>query len=363
MQENKKILLIVNYIPNYRLPVYNLIGKQFKLTIATFSDNVLISKNINFTQIHLTPVHFCGFIFFKEKISSLAKQFDIVISLSDIRLMDCILLGFRQRNFGLIYWGIGVGASYTKKFDGDGFFLNKLRMYLCNRADALIFYSDYPRFKYINFGSSKEKLFVAHNTVQIEDIIELNEYKKYFIFVGTLYKQKNIYELLNAYLLYIKKSINILPLVIVGDGPEIRKIKDWITDNFLEEFVLLKGSVYEQKELKILYQDAIACISPGQAGLTVLNSIAYGVPFVTSKNAITGGEIFNVIHNETGIIYDGTVESLSEVMKKLSEDTSFTKFLSENSQKFYFENRQVKTMIDGFVDAIEYVYKNINANN
>jgi glycosyltransferase involved in cell wall biosynthesis len=250
MQENKKILLIVNYIPNYRLPVYNLIGKQFKLTIATFSDNVLISKNINFTQIHLTPVHFCGFIFFKEKISSLAKQFDIVISLSDIRLMDCILLGFRQRNFGLIYWGIGVGASYTKKFDGDGFFLNKLRMYLCNRADALIFYSDYPRFKYINFGSSKEKLFVAHNTVQIEDIIELNEYKKYFIFVGTLYKQKNIYELLNAYLLYIKKSINILPLVIVGDGPEIRKIKDWITDNFLEEFVLLKGSVYEQKELK-----------------------------------------------------------------------------------------------------------------
>jgi hypothetical protein len=50
-------------------------------------------------------------------------------------------------------------------------------------------------------------------------------------------------------------------------------------------------------------------------------------------------------------------------MKKLSEDTSFTKFLSENSQKFYFENRQVKTMIDGFVDAIEYVYKNINANN
>jgi glycosyltransferase involved in cell wall biosynthesis len=228
---------------------------------------------------------------------------------------------------------------------------------LSSRADALIFYSDYPVKKYIDFGVAKERLFVANNTVEVKGKVDTDNEKKYFIFVGTLYKQKRIYELLDAYVKYMASSSIVKPLVLVGDGDEMEPIKTWIRSNDLEKNIILKGSVFDQDELKVLYRDAIACISPGQAGLTVLNSMAYGVPFVTSENAITGGEIFNIMHNETGIIYDGGIVSLAENMKKLTEDSLFLKRLSKNAQDFYFENRTIDIMVEGFLNAVLFASK------
>ena len=357
MDKKIKLLMLVNYIPHYRIPVINKLGCNFDLTVAHYADRLIEDTDLKFKQILLTPKYFCGFLFYKENIFKLANNFDVVLSLSEIRVIPNMLLGFKKRNFGLVYWGIGVAASYTKEFDSDNFFLKRIRMYLSSRADALIFYSDYPVKKYMNFGVSKERLFVANNTVEVKDRVDTDNEKKHFIFVGTLYKQKRIYELLDAYVLYMASSSIVKPLVLVGDGDEMEPIKSWIINNDLEKHIILKGSVFNQEELKFLYQDAIACISPGQAGLTVLNSMAYGVPFVTSENAITGGEIFNIIHNETGIIYDGAIDSLCQNMKKLSEDSIFLKRLSKNAQDFYFENRTIDIMVKGFLNAVHFASK------
>lgn len=358
MAKKVKLLMVVNSIPHYRLPIYNLLGLQFDLTVSHYSNKLLDESLVTFKQILLTPKYFAGFISYKEDLSNFVHNYDVVISLADIRAVPNMLLSFKKRNFKLIYWGIGVGASYNKHFDGDSYLLNKLRLNLVCRGDALVFYSDYPIKKYVDFGVSKDKLFVAHNTVQVQDRIPISTDKKYFIFVGTLYKQKRIYELLEAYLKHVNSSSKVLPLLIVGDGDEMEPIKAWITDNDLKNNIILKGSIFNQEELKFLYQDAIACISPGQAGLTVLNCMAYGVPFVTSKDAITGGEILNIKDNETGIIYDGSIIELSRCMNKITEDTVFSTKLAVNAQHFYFENRTIDKMFEGFVSAINFVLKN-----
>ncbi|RST26688.1 glycosyltransferase family 4 protein [Chryseobacterium lacus] len=356
MEYKIKVLMLVNYIPHYRLPVMIKLAEKFDLTVAHYADQLLVNSDINFRQVLLKPRFFGGVKWFKENVYKLSSQYDVVISLGEIRVLPNMLLGFRRRKFGLIFWGIGVGASYSKGFDAASK-ADILRFWLMRKADALLFYSDYPVQKYIAKGFDREKLFVAHNTVLVQDRIKIPEDKKHFIFVGTLYKQKKIYELLASYELYVRTSANILPLIIVGDGEEKNLVRAWIAEKGFENKIILKGQINDQNVIKELYQDAVACISPGQAGLTVLNSMAYGVPFVTRENAITGGEIFNVIHEETGVLYDGEVESLVNIMKKISEDSAYTRQLSRNAQDFYFAKRTVDIMVRGFEDAIHYASK------
>lgn len=360
MKKRIKLLMLVNYVPHYRLPIYEKIGEMYDLTIAHYAEAHL-RDNFFFKSIRLTPIQIYKFKFFKENIYKLSSSYDVVLTLSELWTVPNMLLGFERRNFGLVHWGIGVTASYDKNFDSGGI-IDKCRMFMSSKADALIFYSDYPIKKHIIYGVDSEKLFVANNTVLVKKKIEIRKEKKHFIFVGSLYKQKKIYDLLAAYKVYIKSCKIIHPLIIIGDGDERSNIEKWIIDEGLSNYISLKGQVIDQDILENFYKDSVACISPGQAGLTLLNCMAYGVPFVTTENAITGGEIFNISNNINGLIYGGKIVDLTQILLKLSNDRNFVEFLSINAQNYYFENRSADQMVRGFEEAINYAFSKKNKN-
>lgn len=358
MERKINLLMLVNYIPHYRIPIYEKLGDIYNLTVAHYDDKP-VKENIHYRQIKLKSKKIFKFKFFKENIFKLSKSYDVVLTLSELWTVPNMLLGFRKRKFGLVHWGIGVTASYDKKFDSGGF-VDKVRMYISGKADSILFYSDYPIKKYVNFGIKREKLFTANNTVLVKEKVEIPKIKKHFIFVGSLYTQKKIYDLLEAYKKFKTQAIDVYPLIIIGDGDEKENIEKWINEEDLENFVFLKGQINDQLILQNYYQDSIACISPGQAGLTVLNSMAYGVPFITSENAITGGEILNLNHNVNGILYDGSISKLTDILLHLSHDDVFVNELSENAQKHYFENRTIENMVKGFEDSINFAFHNTN---
>ncbi len=357
----KKLLLFTNSIPKYRLSVYNELGKLYDFTVAHYG-KAIFEEETNFKQIILHPKKFGPFIFFKENIYKIAKKFNAVLAMGELGVIPYMLLGFHNnRKFSLTFWGGDVSFSYSKHYDEDRRF-DRIRFYLMNRADSLAFYCSYPVNRYvIDGGIQRNKLFVAHNTVYIPDKIEIPLEKKYFIFVGTLYKAKKIYDLLNAYLNAYNKNKDLQPLVIVGDGDETRNIKNWINNQNLNNKIELKGAIYDEDVLKDLFRDAISCISPGQAGLSVLSSMAYGVPFTTSLNAITGGEIFNISNDVNGFLYDGSVAELTSIILKLSSNSFEVQRLSNNAQQYYFENATISIMVKGLTDSIEYAM-NIRAN-
>lgn len=355
MQNKKiKLLKLTNKIPHYNLPAYNLIGDKYDFTIAHWGDYIP-DKDTNFKQIILTPKLFKSLVFFKENISKLAKDYDAVISLGDLHVIPYCLLGFNFfRKYTFTFWGIGVSASYDKKYDSDRK-LDKIRFFVMNKADSLIFYSSYPIKRYAEDGGVDiKKLFVAINTVEINTRIIIELEKKYFLFVGTLYKEKKIFDLLEAYLLSYKKNNQIQNLVIVGDGSERKSIEGWIEKNQLNNKISLLGAIYDANKLMDIFRYAIACISPGQAGLSVLMSMAYGVPFVTTEDAITGGEIFNIQNGKNGILYKESVENLSQVLNQIHNNPELIKMMSRAAQDFYFENCTMAHMVDGVYKAVEY---------
>lgn len=347
----KKVLLIQGTIPHYRVPIFNKLAESVDLTVL-YSYGKL-PEGIKFKTL-CVPTFNCRLQIHKQNIYALAHKFDAVICILDFSYLYSRLLHILPHRYKLIYWGIGVSASYNARYDEDASVAQK-NFKISKRADAMVFYSEYPVQKYSNMGISKEKLFAANNTVLVSNPPEAE--KDSILFVGSLYKQKKIEELLSNYFNAYKKNQAIPNLVIVGDGEEYKNIEDWIMINELNHKIELKGAIYDDNELSKLFSRAIICISPDQAGLSVLKAMGNGVPYVTHKEAITGGEIFNIKNGENGVLIDRFDELEAIILSCVDNREKFIE-MGEKAKNHYDTQRTVSQMVKGFVDAVDYVCKN-----
>lgn len=76
-----------------------------------------------------------------------------------------------------------------------------------------------------------------------------------------------------------------------------------MTKNNMVGLIVFHGAIYDENVLAERFAQALLCISPTQGGLSVPKSMGYGVPFVTRKDSITGGEIYHITPGVNGIMY------------------------------------------------------------
>lgn len=352
----KKILILYNSLLHYRIPIFNLLSKKYDLTIAYNYGEV--PKDIDFKTIKLTPYKIWKFTLQKENIKNIAKDFDAVIAYGEFAYLKYSFLSLLpKRNFKLIYWGIGAPASYTRKFGEASPLYLKTTHFIEGRGDAYLSYSNEAKKFRIEKGQIPEKNFVAHNTVKVSKIKYTGD-KKSIVFLGTLYPQKGLFTLLEAYKKVYDKNKDLIPLEIIGDGILKDDIKKWILKNNLQANIIMHGSIYSEKEKCNILSHAYACISPKQAGLSVLENMGYGVPFITYKSAITGGEIFNIDNKNNGLILDDD-QDLSHVIKDININPGKYVKMGENAYNYYWESRTPEHMADGIADAVDYVLTKI----
>ena len=348
-----KVLIINPYIPDYRFEIFQNLGALYDLTVL-HSGKEIVKPGLNFKQITLPLKRLGPFTYFPKNIHRVCKNYNVIISEANIRHMDRNLLILNPfRAYRWISWGIGVSASYNKKYDSDTSF-DWIRHFIFRHADANVFYSDVPIKKYLKAGFPRKSLFVAHNTTFVAYNEDAQFKKDKLLFVGTLYKQKRIYELLGSYKEAIALTNNKIPMDIIGSGPEYNFIRNWIGENQLEDKIRLIGPVFDHAVLEGHFRASLACISPGQAGLSVLTSMGYGTPFITRKDALTGGEIFNITNNVNGILYNEAGELKAIILEIINNPAKYLE-MGKSARQYYLQNRQVKDMIKGLTEAIDYV--------
>jgi glycosyltransferase involved in cell wall biosynthesis len=351
-----KVLILQSHISSYNVPLYKLLSRKVELTLAYTIANEA-DEDIPFKILKLEYFNLYNFIIIKNSFRKLCNSFDVVIFMADLHYISFWLLLFNRTKTKLIPWTIGIRTSYKRLYSltKKKGIIDLIYGMLLNRFDSVIFYMKQP-IPYWRGIIDEEKIFVAHNTVDVfengpKQIKKINS----ILFIGSLYKEKKIYELIEAYVL-AKKNINtkdFFSLNIVGKGEEYSNIELYIKEKKLTNSIFLLGPIYDEDKISKLFSKSILCISPNQAGLSVLKSMGYGVPFVTRENAITGGERFNIINNFNGILYNSS-EELVEIISNAFLNKNKHIEMGRNAKQYYKSIATPKHMVNGFIEAINF---------
>lgn len=353
-----KLLITQETISHYNVPLYEELNQRYDVTVL-HSDEKCLEHDYTFKTLYI-PYYEAHYKIHKNNLFKIANEFDVVICMFSFSYLYFRLFSLLPRKFKLIYWGIGVSASYKERYDENQRYVPAVLRGI-SRSDATVFYCNYPVNKYVKLGADRNKLFVANNTVSVEKIVPSKQ-RDIFLFVGSLYKEKKIDVLLTQYCDAYKVKDSLFPLYIIGDGEEKCWIEKFVANHELSGKVHICGAINDDSILKKYFARAIACISPDQAGLSVLKSMGYGVPFVTSKNAITGGEIFNIINETNGILIEN-LEELKDVLVDATDNPEKYIKMGDNAYSYYWSKCRITDMADGFDAAVHYVLRNKDEEN
>ena len=133
------------------------------------------------------------------------------------------------------------------------------------------------------------------------------------IFVGRIAEEKNIPFLLKNMKAINKKCPN-AKLLVVGDGPDLAKYKQYAEKNNITDNVIFAGKVpWEDIPKYYLLSDAFTTASTSETqGLTVIEAMASSLPAICIND-----ESFNitVIDNLNGLIFNNDKEYIESITK------------------------------------------------
>jgi len=103
------------------------------------------------------------------------------------------------------------------------------------------------------------------------------------LYVGRLVQEKKVDLLIRGFLASRMRESGV-KLVVVGEGSERSALEELASDLGAGSDVRFLGHISGVDDLKALYADAVCSVSPGYVGLSVTQSLGFGVPMVVSRD-------------------------------------------------------------------------------
>jgi glycosyltransferase involved in cell wall biosynthesis len=295
-----------------------------------------------FREVKIGPL---GYQFgLREKL--IRNNFDVCIVFLDIRLLSSLNILFLPVAKMTITWG----AWFTRSL-----IANQLRKLAISKGTSSIFYCQ----KHLNdareHGIVRDKLYVAPNTIAVPnpERVFSGRRRDSIIFVGTFSKRKGLDRLVRIFSTLIQGGNRSTKLLLVGDGPERSAISNLVANLGLVDCVEMPGKLNDPDELQHYYARAIVSVSLTQAGLSVLQSMGHGVPFLTVCGSISGGESLNIVNGLNGLLTIDSDEAICEAIRTLLDNPERAQAMGDAAKKHYLTYATIENYAQGFIDAIE----------
>lgn len=155
---------------------------------------------------------------------------------------------------------------------------------------------------------------VVPNGIDWQEIETIDPSKREsdIVYVGRLAAHKNIDLLLQAVSIAKSKAPD-LRVAIIGDGPEMKKLRSLVKEMNLEKNVEFLGFLESYSDALALMKSSRAFASPSTRegfGMAALEANACGLPVVTINHRMNA--VTDLVTEETGMVCQPTAEDLAE---------------------------------------------------
>lgn len=343
----RRILIVQNQVPHYRKALYNELAQYYEVTIF-HSGKPSVETTDFYKEVISSTINVGPFFIQKSLYQEICKGYFAIVFMADLHwLLNVIfpLFGNLLIKGKIILWG----SWFTNKKVVDRF-----KILLAKRVDGNIFYCQETKSSFASAGVNIKKLFVANNTVNVHNRAKSyeNDLKRRIVFVGTLNKRKQNDVLINAFKNIIEEIAPDIVLTFIGDGNMKQELIELVQKLNIGSRVSFIEATSNSEILSEYYREALVSVSYGQAGLSVLQSFGFGVPFLTKKNAISGGETSNIINGYNGYLCSDNENDFRSKLFLFCSDYKLAREMGKNAYDYYTEFCTIGKMADGFIDAI-----------
>lgn len=330
----RRVLFIVNTPSHYRMEIYQKLsqcGVDFY-----FSDLQSSIKSFDFSVLNSEP-EVGGFLGKESKLHFVrgavqhATKYKAVVAAGNLRSLHVWLIlinsFFLRRNVYL--WSHGW-------YGREGFIKKIIKKIFFGLAYKVFTYNEKAKDLMVEEGFKPEKILPIYNSLAYDYQLNIRETlkegsdssfrtlyqleKPYFFFIGRLSEQKNLELILRAMAGIESKEFYLLIIGPEVDGGRFRETAESLG---LLGRVRFTGGLYDETSIAKLVSSGIACIAPGNVGLTAVHSMTYGTPVITHNNySQQMPEVETVVEGKTGSLFEyESVESLQECMVSYLDKT------------------------------------------
>ena len=348
-----KLALQQRVLPSYRVPFFELLASACDGGMSLFTglpravEEIVTADDLKIANYTLGDnIHLFGggyYLCYQQGLRDWLKETnpDALIMEANPRYLSTppAIKWMHKKNKPVIGWGLGAGSG--------GIIWNKF----INHFDTMISYSQRGADEYAALGFTKEKIFVAHNSVALPQDTPLHprtatyDNRPNILFVGRLQARKRV-----DYLLRACAEIKDVRLIIVGDGPERAALESLAKEIYPRaEFVGSKHGA----EIKTYFEGADLFVLPGTGGLAVQEAMSHGLPVIVAQGDGTQDDL---VRKENGWqIPPDDYQTLLSTMKDALVDVARLRRMGEESYRIVKEEINIEKMVETFVRALNSV--------
>ena len=235
------------------------------------------------------------------------------------------------------------------------------------QCECLIVYGQTSADYYRNLGYPSEQIFVAQNTVDVNEIVKDIRRAKteaaqlrarlgidgnlVFGYFGRLVPEKRVEMIIEAFSFAKGRGLKGY-LIIAGDGPERKELESIARKSSASQFIIFCGRI-SQEEQNVYFQLFDVFVSAYSAGLGVLEAMAHGkIVLITPE---TRPETELIVDGVTGLVTkDFSAESLADGLFLATNTIQKNKNMGKRANEAVLSKATIENMSEVFDKAIDY---------
>ena len=380
MQKKTNILLFQRLIPHYRVPLFKKLNEELGIVVchskAKRGTSLQEQQELGFPNEVLPRMYFGKSpTAMLQRICPALRKYKPEVVITEFSLSYvtfwCLLFFRLFFKYKLVIWTHGVKSKeMLKPFNSRQ---SKIQLWVYNKADAVILYSQKRMDLLAQHVNNPEKLFLANNTLDTDKLNEIYkqlqakgkdtikeelafQQKQNLVFIGRLEPAKRLDLLLNAFTSLDNKFD--VALHIIGSGPEEEMVNAFSKEH---KHIFYHGPIHDLNLSSSYLFASDLMVMPGYVGLSVVHAMSMGCPILTCEQGLEGPfhspEVEYINNGVNGLFCDDSVEGLKEVMTDLLNKLEKLTGMSAEARKTIKEEASLNLFVKGFEGAVGYVRK------